>query len=163
MKRLFIDLEVCATCKECSAVCGYFYHPHNNGVDNLREFATFVTVCRKCEEAPCVNSCYHSALEKQEDGVLKRYVMRCTSCKACTIACPFGVILPEFIPYILSKCDYCVGQKEQRLPECIKSCQHKAIEIKEVEEDPSKNIFFVGDSLAVHSRKWFKEDIPVKR
>ena len=163
MKRLFIDLEICSKCTECKAACSYFYHPHNNGIDNLREFATFSLLCRRCEEAPCVNSCYHNALEKQPDGVLKRYAMRCTSCKTCTLACPFGVIMPEFIPYIASKCDYCISKKEQKLPECATSCNHKAITIKEIEEDPFKNIFFVGENLAVHSRKWLKEDMPLKK
>ncbi|MCM8798208.1 MAG: 4Fe-4S ferredoxin, partial [Candidatus Omnitrophica bacterium] len=69
--RLFIDLEVCSKCPECVVKCSYFYHPQNNGITNLREFATFVLVCRHCEDAPCVNSCYHQALEKQADGILK--------------------------------------------------------------------------------------------
>jgi len=39
----------------------------------------------------------------------------------------------------------------------------KAIEIKEVEEDLEKNIYFVGDNLAVHTRKWSREDIQPPR
>ncbi|MCM8793918.1 MAG: 4Fe-4S binding protein, partial [Candidatus Omnitrophica bacterium] len=135
MKRLFIDLEICSKCPECVTKCDYFYHPHNKGITNLREFATFALVCRRCEDAPCVNSCYHQALEKQKDGILKRYRMRCTSCKSCSIACPFGVILPDFIPYLDSRCDFCIGIQEN-IPECVKTCPYKAIELKEVEEKP---------------------------
>lgn len=162
MKRLFVDLEICSKCKECKVFCDYFYHPQNNGITNLREYATFVLICRHCEEAPCVNSCYHNALEKEPDGILKRYKMRCTSCKSCSIACPFGVIFPDFIPYLDSQCDYCISITG-KLPKCITSCPEKAIEIKEVVEDLEKNIYFVGDSLAVHSRKWITEDLPVKK
>ena len=162
MKRLFVDLDICNECQDCRVACGYFYHSQNNGVANLREYATFVTICRHCEEAPCVNSCYHNALERSADGHLKRYKMRCTSCKSCTMACPFGVIFPDFIPYLDSKCDYCVGLTG-KLPKCIVSCPEKAIEIKEVEEDIPGNIYLIGEHLAVHTRKWSREDLQPPR
>jgi len=161
-KRLFIDLDICNKCKDCKVVCDYFYHPQNNGITNLREYATFALFCRHCEEEPCVNSCYHDALEKQSGGILKRYKMRCTSCKSCVIACPFGTIFADFIPYLDSRCDYCIGVSG-KLPKCITSCPERAIEIKEVEEKPEENIYFIGDALAVRSRKWSREDIQPKK
>ncbi len=124
----------------------------------MREYATFATICRHCEEAPCVNSCYHNALERSGDGHLKRYKMRCTSCKSCAVACPFGIIFQDFIPYLDAQCDYCLGVSG-RLPKCAASCPPKAIEIKEVAEDLEKNIYFVGENLAVHTLKWSREDI----
>jgi Fe-S-cluster-containing hydrogenase component 2 len=163
MKRLFIDLDKCNECKECKVACDYMYHPQNNGITSLREYATFATICRHCEEAPCVNSCYHNALERAPDGHIKRYKMRCTSCKCCSIACPFGIIFQDFIPYLDSKCDYCVGTELEKLPECAASCPEAAIEIKEVAEDLEKNIFLVGEHLAVHSLKWSREDILPKK
>ncbi len=162
MKRLFIDLDICSSCKECVACCGYFYHPQNNGVANLREYATFATICRHCEEAPCVTSCYHNALERASDGHLRRYKMRCTSCKSCTLACPFGIIFEDFIPYLDSQCDYCVSLST-KLPKCVTSCPEKAVEIKEVEESPAGNIYLIGERLAVHSSKWSREDIQPKK
>ncbi|MDD5566320.1 MAG: 4Fe-4S binding protein [Candidatus Omnitrophica bacterium] len=162
MKRLFIDLEICNRCQECIARCDYFYHPQNNGVTALRGYATFATICRHCEQAPCVNSCYHNALERVADGHIKRYKMRCTSCKTCSIACPFGIIFHDFIPYLDSKCDYCIGSTEGRA-KCVITCPKNAIEIKEVQEDPEKNIFLVGEHLAVHTLKWSREDIQLKK
>jgi Fe-S-cluster-containing dehydrogenase component len=161
MRRLFVDLDICNKCKECLVSCDYFYHPQNNGITSLREYATFVLFCRHCEKAPCVTSCYHEALEKQADGILKRYKMRCTSCKSCLIACPFGTIFPDFIPYLDSKCDYCIAVTGGT-PVCVSSCPEKAIEIKEIEEDLEKNIYLVGEHLAVHSPQWLKEDAPLK-
>lgn len=158
MRRIFIDLEICSGCGECRVNCGYFYHPHNKGIVSLYEYATFATVCRQCIEAPCVNSCYHNALEKQTNGILKRYSMRCSNCKSCAIACPFGVIIPEFISYICSHCDYCVGRSDSKLPECVISCPRKAVELKEITEEPENNIFLVEDRMAVHSVKWNKLD-----
>ncbi len=162
MKRLFIDLEICNNCPDCVIKCNYFYHPQNNGVINLRENATFALYCRKCEEAPCVNACYHSALEKQSDGILKRYKMRCSSCKSCSIACPFGTIFSDFIPYLDSKCDYCLSITKTQ-PECILSCPYKAIEAKDIEENPDEDVYFVGEHLAVRSRKWVKEETIKKK
>ena len=162
MKRLFIDLEICNKCSECVVKCNYFYHPQNNGMTNLREYATFALYCRHCETAPCASACYHDALEKQDDGILKRYSMRCTSCKSCSIACPFGTIFPDFIPYLASRCDYCVGLT-QASPDCIASCPHKAIEVKEVQESTEENIYFIGENLAVHSLKWAKEEVQQKK
>lgn len=158
MKRLFIDLDICSKCEVCKVACDYLYHPQNNGIASLREYATFATICRHCEEAPCVNACYHNALERVADGHIKRYKMRCTSCKSCSVGCPFGIIFQDFIPYLDSKCDYCVGNNE-KLPKCVTSCPEKAIDLKEVKEDLEKNIFLVGDHLAVHSVKWSREDI----
>lgn len=163
MKRLYVDLDICSKCEECKVCCDYFYHPQNNGVTSLREYATFATICRHCENAPCVNSCYHNALERAEDGHIKRYKMRCTSCKACTIACPFGIIFQDFIPYLDSKCDFCIGLSADSKPKCMISCPHQAIDIKEVEESLEKNIFFVGEHLAVHSLKWSREDVQLPK
>jgi Fe-S-cluster-containing dehydrogenase component len=49
-----------------------------------------------------------------------------------------------------------------KLPKCVTSCPEKAIEIKEIEENLEQNIFFVGENLAVHTRKWSREDIQIK-
>lgn len=164
-KRLFVDLEKCASCEECRVCCDYFYHPQNNGITSLREYATFATICRHCEEAPCVNSCYHDALTRAQDGHIKRYKMRCTSCKSCSVACPFGIIFQDFIPYLDSRCDFCIGPADVKahghtpLPKCVTTCPERAIEIKETGESLEQNIYFVGENLAVHTLKWSREDI----
>ncbi len=157
MKRLFIDLDICNRCEECKVCCDYIYHPDNNGITALREYATFALFCRHCEEAPCVNACYHDALERQPDGHLKRYMMLCTSCKSCAIACPFGTILPDFIPYLDSICDFCAGSQDG-VPSCVSGCPEKAVAFREVEEDPGSNIYLVGEKLAVRTAMWDREE-----
>lgn len=156
MKRLFIDLEICNKCKECKVNCSYFYHPQNNGITILRELASFATVCRGCEEAPCVKACSQDALEKQEDGTLKRYNMRCIGCKSCVLACPFGTIYPEVIPFLVSQCDYCLNRGNEKIPECVNTCPFKAIKYVDVEENVKEDIFAVGKNLVVHSIFWGK-------
>jgi len=158
-KRLFIDLDICSKCPECVVECSYFYHPDNEGVSSLLEYATFAVICHRCDEAPCVDACYKDALEKQENDIVKRYNLRCVSCKSCTIACPFGVILSDMVPYLSSSCDYCLGRVDKDLPICAKTCPHDAISYKKIEESAQENIYFVADNLAVKwPSRWVKEE-----
>ena len=158
-KRLFIDLEKCRKCNECKAKCSYYYHPFNNGILYLREVGEFAATCRKCDEAPCVKSCPTDALEKQKDGVVKRYNMRCVVCKTCCYACPFGTILPEVIPYAVSRCDYCIDRlaKDEK-PICLGNCPEDAIQYGDFEPDDKKHHFLVGQHLVVHAIPWKKEE-----
>ena len=156
-KHLFVDLEICYTCKECTTKCSYFYHPENKGIISILELVSSFEVCRKCEEAPCVKSCPNEALEKQPDGNLRRYSMRCTGCKTCTLACPFGTLYPEIVPYLGSRCDHCLGRLEGKLPECVNTCPLKAVQYVEIDESKEKDIYLVRDCLAVHSVRWRKE------
>jgi Fe-S-cluster-containing dehydrogenase component len=158
-KRLFIDLDLCRQCESCQAACSYYYHPFNNGVLYLRELAEFTVTCRKCDTAPCVTGCPTEALEKQEDGIVKRYNLRCVGCRTCCYACPFGTILPEVIPYAVSRCDYCIGRlKGDEKPVCIGGCPEEAIKYGEFEPDDEKHLFLVGDHLIVHAVPWKKEE-----
>ena len=156
LKKLYIDLEALSKCKDMSACkCSYPYHARNNGVTNLLEQIMRAEVCRKCEEAPCVNACPKEALEKQEDGNLKRYSMRCTGCNSCVLACPFGAVFPEIIPYLTSQCDYCIGRlSEGEEPLCASTCPGEAVKYVEVEESEDENIHFIGDNLVVRAIPW---------
>ena len=157
MKKLFIDYEVCNKCPECVVKCSYIMHPENNGITSLREEIAFLFACRRCEDYPCVNACPNGAL-KREDNILKRANFLCISCKSCSIACPFGTILPEVIPYLTSRCDVCVGRlKEGENPECVESCPYGAIRF--VEEDQIKeeeNIHKIGENIVVKVFSWLE-------
>ncbi|MBL7156611.1 MAG: 4Fe-4S dicluster domain-containing protein [Candidatus Omnitrophica bacterium] len=163
--RLYIDLDACATgeCKKCEIKCSYFYHtqtPGNNGIISIAELATYVLVCRKCEEAHCVNACPKDALEqdKEKDKLLVRHNMRCISCKSCSHACPYGTIYPELVPFLVSSCDLCLDRrKENNEPLCIKSCPYGALSLKKGDVELGENTFLVGDNLIVHSTHWDRE------
>ena len=154
--KLLLDLDICEKCNECTAKCSYYYHPQNDGVIALRELATFSVVCRKCNEGTCVLSCPQDALERLDTGIVKRYNMRCISCKSCSYACPFGTIYPEVIPYLVSKCDYC-GDRSQDVPLCVKTCSKEgAIKVvEEIQEEPEKGIYKVTDNLYVHATNFW--------
>ena len=158
MKKLFIDLEKCYKCKNiCAAKCSYYFHPENNGYVRCIALGVQEHICRRCEEPPCVASCPQQALEKREiDGRLERYSMRCTSCKTCTVACPFGVIMPEIVDYKTDMCDYCFGRSDDNTaPICTNTCPEGALEWKETAEDQKNDIYAVRDGqFYVHAVKW---------
>jgi len=155
MKRLFIDLEKLYGCEKPTAECSYYYHPNNNGITRLREIGQFMHICRKCEDAPCVKACPKEALEKQADGTIKRYAMRCISCKSCSHACPFGTIPLEAVPYIMSQCDECIGRCDKEDPICSKTCSVEgAVRFIEVKESEKDDIFLIGKNIAVHAKPW---------
>ena len=159
-KRLFIDLNKCDACETCTVDCSYFYRANmkDHGILALREMATFLLVCRRCEEPSCVAACKFDALERQDNGVLKRYNMRCVSCKCCSHACPFGTIYPETVPFYSTNCDFCVVSSDSE-PPCVAGCENNAIEYKEVQESEKEGIYLVNDNLAVRTTKWVKEDV----
>lgn len=165
MKRLLIDLDACSQCDECGMLCSYIQHHYNNGITNLREFAHFAIVCRRCDDAPCVASCPWEALEMQETKMLKRYMMRCTSCKSCSRGCPFGVIYPETIPFVISRCDFCLGRlRGDELPICLQSCAHGGIKYADLEENKEEHIFKASDYLLVKTDyKWDRVKEPSKK
>jgi Fe-S-cluster-containing dehydrogenase component len=158
LKTLLIDLDICDGCEakeQCTARCSYPLHPDNDGVTSLRELAAYAVICRKCESGNCINACPKEALEKNAKGVLVRHNMRCISCKSCSLACPFGTIYPEVIPYGLSRCDYCLGRiATEEDPLCVRTCPLGAIKYLEIGPDEAKQLHQASDHLIVKCDVW---------
>jgi len=150
MKKLFIDYDKCLSCEKCEVKCSYIMHPENNGINSLREEIAFLFACRRCQEHPCINVCPTEAL-KRENEINKRSNILCISCKSCLIACPFGTILFDIIPYLVSKCDLCKNRlKEGEMPLCVKTCKYDAVKfIEESEIEEEENIYKIGENLIV--------------
>ncbi len=157
-KKLLIDMTKCDECEKCTVECSYMYKPQitEHGILALREQAAFMLACRRCEEPSCVAACRFEAIERQDDGVLKRYNMRCVGCKSCAQACPFGTIYPETVPFYAARCDYCFGDGK---PACVANCVKNAVEYKDVKESPEDDIYVVSENLAVRSPKWEKKAV----
>lgn len=163
MRKLYIDLDKCDRCKECVIKCSYFYRYNNNGITSLRSMATMSLVCRRCDDAPCITSCYRNALKRYDDNIIRRANFLCTSCKACSIACPFGTIFVDYLQFLDARCDYCLNRDEVL---CVSTCPYGALELKEDEltEDIDAGIFKISDNFWVHtSKRWFLDDTVLYR
>jgi Fe-S-cluster-containing dehydrogenase component len=151
MKKLYIDYDRFLKLPSDTGIrCSYHMHPGNNGITGLREELAFMFACRRCEDHPCVNSCPTGAL-KREGGLIKRSRVICISCKTCSLACPFGTILPELIPYLVSRCDACMGRlKDGEEPLCVTTCSNGAIQyVDEDSIEDKTNLYTFGDNILV--------------
>ncbi|UCG48698.1 MAG: 4Fe-4S binding protein [Phycisphaerales bacterium] len=136
--KLIIDLAKCRLQGQSGVKCSYKHHPENKGFDSLLEMVRFALICRRCEAAPCVNACPQGALEKvasvsDDAGILKRANMLCTGCGTCAIACPFGTIYTDLIPFPSSVCDRCEGRlAPEEKPLCVNTAGDGSIEYGQV-------------------------------
>jgi len=176
--KLIIDLGKCKLQKESGVRCSYKHHPQNNGFDSLLEMIRFALICRRCEGAPCIKACPVGALEKIpsekgslmdkmlvvstgpkgtlekvtkdniDTGILKRANMLCIGCGSCAIACPFGTIYTDLIPFPSSVCDVCRGRlAPDEKPLCVRTCQDGSLEYKEVHTDD--DVYEVFEDIVV--------------
>ncbi|MHC4519187.1 MAG: 4Fe-4S dicluster domain-containing protein [Planctomycetota bacterium] len=136
--KLIVDLAKTDLQEVSHVRCSYKHHPANQGFDALLEMIRFALICRRCERAPCIKACPQGALEKvpserYDAGTLKRANMLCTGCGTCAIACPFGTIFTDLIPYPSSVCDVCEGRLEKgEKPLCVQTCADGSIDYGEV-------------------------------
>lgn len=153
--KLIIDLAKCKLQNQCRVRCSYKHHPDNNGVDSLLEKVRFALICRKCQAAPCVNACPQKALEKvqtqnNDAGILKRANMLCTACGSCAIACPFGTIYNDLIPFADSVCDVCKGRLgENEKPLCVNTCENGCMDYRQVDMKTEQDLVEVFEDIVV--------------
>lgn len=157
-KRIVLDLTKCEGCDDCTVDCGYFYSGEKDqGIQTLKERATFMVVCRRCDHASCVVSCPYDALERQDDGSIKRFNLRCVSCKLCTQGCPFGTIYPEMVGFYQAPCDYCLERTTEE-PVCVSGCVKNAIAYRPVEPG-ERDLHIIDEHFAVIAPRWEREQV----
>ena len=143
MKRIFIDREHCAGCKNCQVACMAEHSPArsvwlvdlSDPVNQPRNFVELdrggrpvPLACRQCDDPRCVTACIAGALTRDSaTGVVSHHRERCAACWMCVISCPFGMIVPEWGeengPV---KCDLCGGSEN---PRCVEACPTGAISL----------------------------------
>lgn len=148
-KVLVVDASKCYACLGCVVECAY----HQAGADPDTPLRSGVLsyagcdvvavgaepvplVCNHCEDAPCVAVCPTSALRRATpDGPVLLDAERCIGCKACALACPFGMIRRRPDGRAVTKCDLCIERTaEGRQPACVAACPTGALELRELDD-----------------------------
>ncbi len=136
--RLVVNSRVCTGCNGCILICsfvqeGYFnFSKSRIQIEKNEEKAISIPrVCIQCKKAPCIQVCSQEALFKDKDtGAVTVDKDKCTGCKECVKACPYGGIVYDEEDSIPLICDLCGGK-----PACIEVCRFpQAIKFKQLKE-----------------------------
>lgn len=129
--ELLIDEHACWGCMACEVACKQ-EHNTSEGVklitvteqwshtdEGRLDFTFRVTVCRHCDEPPCIEVCPEEAIFKREDGIVMIKEEECSGCGACIDACPYGAIAFDHVQNMAQKCDLCYHRVDHGLlPAC---------------------------------------------
>jgi tetrathionate reductase subunit B len=166
MKFLVVDVSRCNGCYNCQIACkdehvgndwmpyakpqpdtGQFWMKLNEyvrGTVPKVKMHYIPVLCQHCDNAPCIPACpVEGAIYKRDDGLVIIDPEKCTGCKNCVGACPYGAIYFNDSLNLAQKCTMCAhlldnGWKE---PRCVDACPTGALifgEEKDLKDQISK-------------------------
>ena len=134
-----IDQRKCIGCHACTVACKaenevplgdfrtWVKYTEKGAYPDVRRHFT-VLRCNHCDEAPCVEICPVSALEKRPDAIVDLNRDQCIGCAGCMQACPYDAIYINEQRGTAEKCHYCAHRTEIGLePACVVVCPEQAI------------------------------------
>jgi tetrathionate reductase subunit B len=158
-KVFVIDVGICNGCYSCQIACkdehvgndwspiakpqpdtGQFWlklHEHIRGTVPKVKMHYVPWLCQHCDNAPCIPACPEKVIYKRPDGLVIIDADKCTGCKACVDACPYGAIYFNEDLNIAQKCTGCahlLDGGEWKVPRCVDSCPTEAIKFGEEED-----------------------------
>jgi tetrathionate reductase subunit B len=103
-------------------------------------------LCMHCDNAPCITSCdVPGALYQRDDGLVIIDPVKCTGCKNCVDACPYGTIFFNDGLNIAQKCTGCAHLLDDGWtePRCADACPTLAI--KMMDEDEAQELIAAAE------------------
>ncbi|MBI2848677.1 MAG: 4Fe-4S dicluster domain-containing protein [Chloroflexi bacterium] len=156
---MVLDLKRCIGCNACTIACkaengtppSVFWArvlEKEVGKYPLAKRIFLPTVCNHCKDAPCKEVCPTGATSQREDGIVIQDYDKCIGCRACMMACPYGVrfywgkkeyyfkdgptpyeeyAYQKFQVGTVMKCNFCYERVDKGLdPACVITCPTKA-------------------------------------
>ena len=130
---ILADPEKCIGCRTCEVACMMSHQSSATPVaftSRIRvvKGCTFTTAvgCHQCEDAPCANVCPTGAIHRAAGAWLVKQ-SRCSGCKSCMVACPFGAMQVRVVEDRVQalKCDLCAHREGG--PACVEACPTHAL------------------------------------
>ena len=94
--------------------------------------------CVHCDEPSCMAACPSGAIFKEDEfGAVLVDQDKCTGCRACFDACPYGspAFADDSPEAVMSKCTMCVDRlADGLLPVCVASCPLRAFDFGPADE-----------------------------
>jgi len=127
-----------------------FYNTVNtNGLKTIRELATFMFTCRRCEDAPCISVCPVEALERDKDGVIMRHTNLCVSCKSCVTICPFGTMMTDFFKHHRNRDLLYNLRDDEQVKKFVAACPPGTAILTDGNEKPAEHIYKLNDKVLI--------------
>ncbi len=146
MKRIFVDIERCLSCRSCEIACGVKHSESKTLFKAIKEDPlplprirvtsqqekAFPIQCRHCPEPYCLYACIAGAIRRdKETGLILTDENKCVHCYSCVMVCPYGVIRVGGKGEVAVKCDFC---QDEEIPPCVEACPTGALFFGEREE-----------------------------
>lgn len=128
-----IDVDKCLGCQACLVACKaenevpedrYRLRMRETVVGRFPDLMAEVRLeqCFHCEDPPCVGVCPTGATYQSDDGLVLIDPAKCTGCKACVTACPYGMRYVHPGGWV-DKCSFCDHRiSAGRQPACVETC-----------------------------------------
>ncbi|MBN2348751.1 MAG: hypothetical protein JXJ22_07940 [Bacteroidales bacterium] len=153
-KKLLIDLLKLRDFPDSKADAVLLTGNPAKSFKTVRELATFLYTCRRCENAPCINACPAKALEKEENGIVSRAVNLCIRCKSCIVICPFGTLMNDLFEVKTSGYKFFNITDENSLTQFAELFPDDVICIIEKDANPDENIYALNEKILIKESIW---------
>jgi Fe-S-cluster-containing dehydrogenase component len=155
-----IDVDRCLGCQACLVACKaenevpddrYRLRMRETVVGRFPDLMAEVRPeqCFHCDDPPCVGVCPTGATYQRDDGLVLLDAGKCTGCKACVTACPYGMRYVHPGGWV-DKCSFCDHRLEVgRDPACVETCPTGARVFGDLDDQGSEIRRAIGDADSV--------------